>query len=128
MTLSAGAYASEIIRSGILSVPKGQLEAAYAIGLTFSQAMRRYILPQAFSKSIPNFTNVFIGFLHATSLAFFLSVKELTGVANIVASINLKFLEAFIAVGLIYWGVSAIVEWLAHRLEKRVTFYNKGGI
>jgi len=124
--LSAGAYASEIIRSGILSVPKGQLEAAYAVGLTFSQAMRRYILPQAFSKSIPNFTNVFIGFLHATSLAFFLSVKELTGVANIVASINLKFLEAFIAVGLIYWGVSAIVEWLAHRLEKRVTFYNKG--
>ena len=45
-------------------------------------------------------------------------MKELTGVANIVASINLKFLEAFIAVGLIYWGVSAIVEWLAHRLEK----------
>lgn len=71
LTLSAGAYASEIIRSGILSVPKGQLEAAYAVGLTFSQAMRRYILPQAFSKSIPNFTNVFIGFLHATSLAFF---------------------------------------------------------
>ena len=128
LTLSAGAYASEIIRSGILSVPKGQLEAAYAVGLTFSQAMRRYILPQAFSKSIPNFTNVFIGFLHATSLAFFLSVKELIGVANIVASINLKFLEAFIAVGLIYWGVSVIVEWLAHRLEKRVTAYNKGGI
>jgi len=128
LTLSAGAYASEIIRSGILSVPKGQLEAAYAVGLTFSQAMRRYILPQAFSKSIPNFTNVFIGFLHATSLAFFLSVKELTGVANIVASKNLKFLEAFIAVGLIYWGVSAVVEWLAHRLERKVTAYNKGGI
>lgn len=128
LTLSAGAYASEIIRSGILSVPIGQLEAAYAVGLTFSQAMRRYILPQAFSKSIPNFTNVFIGFLHATSLAFFLSVKELTGAANIVASINLKFLEAFIAVGLIYWGVSASIEWLAHHLEKRVTAYNKGGI
>ncbi|MCY9547545.1 amino acid ABC transporter permease [Lysinibacillus xylanilyticus] len=128
LTLSAGAYASEIIRSGILSVPRGQLEAAYAVGLTFSQAMRRYILPQAFSKSIPNFTNVFIGFLHATSLAFFLSVKELTGVANIVASINLKFLEAFIAVGLIYWSVSAIVEWLAHRIEKRVTAYSRGGV
>lgn len=128
LTLSAGAYASEIIRSGILSVPKGQLEAAYAVGLTFSQAMRRYILPQAFSKSIPNFTNVFIGFLHATSLAFFLSVKELTGVANIVASKNLKFFEAFIAVGLIYWGVSAVVEWLAHSLERKVTAYNKGGI
>ncbi len=128
LTLSAGAYASEIIRSGILGVPKGQLEAAYAVGLTFSQAMRRFILPQAFSQSIPNFTNVFIGFLHATSLAFFVSIKELTGVANIVASVNLKFLEAFIAVGLIYWGVSAIIEWIAHRIEKRMTAYSKGGI
>lgn len=76
LTLSAGAYASEIIRSGILSVPKGQLEAAYAIGLTFTQAMRRYILPQAFGQSIPNLTNVFIGFLHATSLAFFYLLKS----------------------------------------------------
>ncbi len=124
-----GAYASEIIRSGILAVPKGQLEAAYAIGLTFPpQAMRRYILPQAFGQSIPNLTNVFIGFLHATSLAFFLSIKELTGVANIIASMNLKFLESFIAVGIIYWGgISIIVEWVSHRIEKRVTAYSKGG-
>lgn len=128
LTLSAGAYASEIIRSGILGVPQGQLEAAYAVGPTFSQAMRRLILPQAFSQSIPNFTNVFIGFLHATSLAFFVSIKELTGAANIVASVNLKFLEAFIAVGLIYWGVSIVVEWFAHQIEKRVTAYSKGGI
>ncbi|MEK5331818.1 MULTISPECIES: amino acid ABC transporter permease [unclassified Lysinibacillus] len=128
LTLSAGAYASEIIRSGILSVPKGQLEAAYAVGMTFSQAMRRLILPQAFSKSIPNFTNVFIGFLHATSLAFFVSIKELTGAANIVASVNLKFLEAFIAVGLIYWSVSIVVEWIAHLIEKRVTAYSKGSV
>ncbi|WP_339259432.1 amino acid ABC transporter permease [Lysinibacillus sp. FSL K6-3209] len=128
LTLSAGAYASEIIRSGILGVPQGQLEAAYAVGLTFSQAMRRLILPQAFSQSIPNFTNVFIGFLHATSLAFFVSIKELTGAANIVASVNLKFLEAFIAVGLIYWGVSIIVEWFAHQIEHRVTAYRKGSI
>lgn len=128
LTLSAGAYASEIIRSGILGVPQGQLEAAYAVGLTFSQAMRRLILPQAFSQSIPNFTNVFIGFLHATSLAFFVSIKELTGAANIVASVNLKFLEAFIAVGLIYWGVSIVVEWFAHQIEKRVMAYSKGGI
>ncbi len=127
LTLSAGAYASEIIRSGILSVPKGQLEAAYAIGLTFTQAMRRYILPQAFGQSIPNLTNVFIGFLHATSLAFFLSIKELTGAANIVASVNLKFLESFIAVGIIYWGISIVAEWISHRLEKRVTAYRKGG-
>ncbi len=44
------------------------------------------------------------------------------------ASVNLKFLEAFIAVGLIYWGVSAVIELIAHRIEKRVTAYSKGGI
>ncbi|UZN01157.1 ABC transporter permease subunit [Lysinibacillus sp. MHQ-1] len=59
------------MRSGILSVPKGQLEAAYAIGLTFTQAMRRYVLPQAFGKSIPNFTNVFIGFFTCHIISFF---------------------------------------------------------
>lgn len=128
LTLSAGAYLSEIIRSGILSVPKGQVEAAYSVGLTFAQTMRRILLPQAFSKSIPNFTNVIVGFLHATSLAFFVSVEELTGVANIVASVNLKFLEAFIAVGIIYWVVSAVIELIAHRIEKKVNAYSNGGI
>lgn len=71
LTLSAGAYASEIIRSGILAVPKGQLEAAYAIGLTFPQAMRRYILPQAFGQSIPNLTNVFYRFFTCYFISIF---------------------------------------------------------
>lgn len=128
LTLSAGAYLSEIIRSGILSVPKGQVEAAYSVGLTFTQTMRRILLPQAFGKSIPNFTNVIIGFLHATSLAFFVSVEELTGAANIVASVNLKFLEAFIAAGIIYWVVSALIELIAHVIEKKVNAYSNGGI
>ena len=70
---------------------------------------------------------MFLLVLHATSLAFFLSIKELTGVANIIASMNLKFLESFIAVGLIYWVISIIVEWVSHRIEIRVTAYSKGG-
>lgn len=128
LTLSAGAYLSEIIRSGILSVTKGQIEAASSIGMTVFQVMKRIIIPQALGKSIPNFTNVLIGYLHATSLAFLVSIKELTGVANIVASVNLKFLEAFIAVGIIYWAVSILIEIFAHFIEKKVMVYSKDGI
>lgn len=128
LSLSAGAYLSEIIRSGIISVSSGQMEAAYSVGMNKWQAMKRIILPQALAHSIPNFTNVFVGFLHTSSIAFLVSQKELTGAANIVASTNLKFLEAFIAAGLIYWGLTILVERISFLLEKRVTAYNRGGV
>jgi len=128
LSLAAGAYLSEIIRSGIISVSTGQLEAAYSVGMTKLQAMFRIVLPQALAQSIPNFTNIFVGFLHTSSIAFLVSEKELTGAANIVASTNLKFLEAFIAAGIIYWGLTIIVEGISLLLEKRVTSYSRGGV
>jgi L-cystine transport system permease protein len=128
LSLAAGAYLSEIIRSGIISVSTGQMEAAYSVGMNKFQAMIRIILPQALAQSIPNFTNITIGFLHTTSIAFLVSQKELTGAANIVASTNLKFLEAFIAAGLIYWGLTILVEGLSYLLEKKATAYNRGGV
>ncbi|MFL6556487.1 MAG: amino acid ABC transporter permease [Bacillus sp. (in: firmicutes)] len=128
LTLAAGSYLSEIIRSGIISVSNGQMEAAYSVGMTRFQAMIRIILPQALAQSIPNFTNIFVGFLHTSSIAFLVSEKEVTGAANIVASVNLKFLEAFIAAGIIYWGLTILVEGLSFLLEKRVTAYNRGGV
>lgn len=128
ITLAAGSYLSEIIRSGIISVSNGQMEAAYSVGMTKFQAMIRIILPQALAQSIPNFTNIFVGFLHTSSIAFLVSQKEVTGAANIVASVNLKFLEAFIAVGIIYWGITILVEGISFLLEKKVTAYNRGGV
>src|SRR4051812_18719218 len=128
LSLAAGAYLSEIIRSGIISVSTGQMEAAYSVGMNKFQAMIRIILPQALAQSIPNFTNITIGFLHTSSIAFLVSQKELTGAANIVASTNLKFLEAFIAAGLIYWGLTILVEGLSYLLEKKATAYNRGGV
>ncbi|MED4227805.1 amino acid ABC transporter permease [Neobacillus cucumis] len=128
LSLAAGAYLSEIIRSGIISVSNGQLEAAYSVGMTQFQAMFRIVLPQALAQSVANFTNIFVGFLHTSSIAFLVSEKELTGAANIVASTNLKFLEAFIAAGIIYWGLTVIVEGISFLLEKRVTSYRRGGV
>jgi L-cystine transport system permease protein len=126
LSLSAGAYLSEVIRSGITSVSKGQIEAAYSIGMNTFQVMVRIVLPQA--QSIPNFTNIFIGFLHTSSIAFIVSQKELTGAANIVASTNLKFLEAFIAAGIIYWVLTILVEGLSSLTEKKATAYTRGGV
>lgn len=128
LSLTAGAYLSEVIRAGISSVAKGQMEAAYSIGMNTFQAMGRILFPQALAKSIPNLTNISIGFLHMTSIAFLVSQKELTGSANIVASSNLKFLEAFIAAGLIYWGLSIIFEGISYFIEKRAKEYSKGGV
>jgi L-cystine transport system permease protein len=125
-SLNAGAYMSEIIRSGILAVNKGQIEAAYSIGMSSVQTIRRIIIPQAFAAAIPNLTNIFVGFLHASSIAFIVSLKELNGAANIVASSNLKFLEAYIAAALIYWGLTIIVEQVAAWIERRVHVYEKG--
>lgn len=128
LSLAAGAYLSEIIRSGIISVSNGQMEAAYSFGMNKFQAVYRIILPQALAQSIPNFTNIFVGFLHTSSIAFLVSQKEVTGAANIVASTNLKFLEAYIAAGLIYWGMTMLVEWISFLIEKKATFYSRGGV
>ncbi|MDQ0246679.1 L-cystine transport system permease protein [Bacillus fengqiuensis] len=127
-SLTAGAYMSEVIRSGILAVNRGQIEAAYSVGMSASQAMRRIVFPQAFAAVLPNLCNLFVGFLHTSSIAFIVSQKELNGAANIVASTNLKFLEAYIAAAIIYWILTIAAEWITARLEKRVTLYNRGGV
>ncbi|MCC0564248.1 amino acid ABC transporter permease [Brevibacillus borstelensis] len=127
-SLTAGAYMSEIIRSGILSVNQGQVEAAYAVGMSTRLALWRIVLPQAIGIILPNLCNLFIGFLHTSTFAFTVSQMELLGKANVVASVNLKFLEAFIAAALIYWGMTIIAERITAFLEKRVTAYNRGGI
>ena len=128
LSLNAGAFLSEILRSGILSVSKDQIEAATSLGMTTLQLFKRIILPQAFVTIIPNLTNMIIGFLHASSIAFLVSVKEITGTANIVASSNLKYLEAFIALGMIYWFISIVFEWIGTVIEKKLTAHLRQGV
>ncbi|MED3977650.1 amino acid ABC transporter permease [Priestia megaterium] len=128
LSFTAGAYMSEIIRSGLLAVEKGQIEAAYSIGMNRFQSMKRIVFPQAFALSLPNLCNIFIGFLHTSSIAFIVSQKELNGAANIVASNNLKFLEAYIAAALIYWMLTMLIEGITALLERKLTVYNRGGV
>ncbi len=125
LSFTAGSYMSEIIRSGFASVSKGQVEAAYTIGMSTFQVIKRIILPQALAQSVPTITNLTIGFLHTTSIAFLVSQKEITGAANIIAAKNLKFLEAFIAAGIIYWGITLVIELISYMVEKKATSYTR---
>ncbi len=128
LSLTAGAYMTEILRSGIMAVDTGQAEAAYSIGLTRGQMIRRVILPQAFMISLPNFTNIGIGFLHTTSIAAIVAVPEITGTATIAASDNYAFLEAFIGAAVIYWGLTLILEAVNSLAEKRAARYQGGAL
>ncbi|MFD1174925.1 amino acid ABC transporter permease [Paenibacillus puldeungensis] len=127
-SITAGAYMAEVIRSGLLAVSRGQLEAAYSIGMTTTQALRRIVFPQALAASLPNLSNSVIGMLHGSTLAFTVSVVEINAKAQIVASTNWKFFEAYLAAAVIYWGLTLLIEKVTALLEKRINLYNRGGV
>ncbi|WP_434778165.1 amino acid ABC transporter permease [Neisseria sp. Ec49-e6-T10] len=120
-SLNVGAYLSETIRSAIQSVPKGQMEAAYSIGMTTPQALRKIIFPQALVNALPNIGNQFIMLLKDTSLAFVASVPEIIGQAKIVAARTSQFFEVYIVAALMYWAICLVVERVVILLERRLT-------
>jgi L-cystine transport system permease protein len=122
-TLNVGAYSSETIRAAILSVDKGQLEAALAIGMTRLQAMRRIVLPQALTVALPSFGNTAIALVKDTSLAFLVSVVELMGKAKILGARGFQFFEVYVVAALVYWGVCLLIERAVAALERRVRRY-----
>ncbi|GGI15397.1 amino acid ABC transporter permease [Gottfriedia solisilvae] len=127
-SITAGAYLSEVVRAGITSIERGQIEAAYSVGMTTTQALKRIIFPQAFAISLPNLSNTFIGMLHGSTLAFIVSVVDINAKAQIVASTNWKFFEAYIAAALIFWGITIVIEKMTSLLEKRFSVFSRGGV
>ncbi|MGG4143759.1 amino acid ABC transporter permease [Paenibacillus algorifonticola] len=127
-SITAGAYMSEVVRAGILAVNRGQMEAAYSIGMTTPQALRRIVLPQALAVCLPNLSNNLIGMLHGSTLAFTVSVVEINAQAQIVAATNWKFLEAYIAAAVLFWGMTILIEQATAWLERRINKYNRGGV
>jgi L-cystine transport system permease protein len=122
-SLNVGAYASEIIRASILSVPKGQWEAGYAIGMTHRQALLRIILPQATRVSIPPLSNTFISLVKDTSLASLILVTELFRKSQEIAARTYEFLQLYITAALLYWIVCFILSLIQGRIEKRLDRY-----
>ncbi len=125
-SLNVGAYLSETIRSAILSVSKGQIEAAQALGMTTPQLMGRIIIPQASIVALPNLGNTFIALLKDTSLAFAASVPEIIGQAKIAAARSSKFFEAYILAAIMYWVICIILEQLMNLGERRLRRHERG--
>lgn len=119
-SLNIGAYASETIRAAILSVPKGQWEAGYTIGMTYMQTFRRIILPQAFRVAVPPLSNTFISLFKDTSLASVVTITELFRAAQQIANARYDFLPVYIEAALIYWVFCFFLFVAQAGLEKRL--------
>lgn len=119
-SLDEAAYLSETFRSSLEAVDRGQLEAAYAVGMTRIQALRKIILPQAVVVAVPNFGNLFIGMVKGSSLAYMVAVSEIMGVANVEASAGLDYIESFLMTSVLYWAICSIFERIFRSLENRL--------
>ncbi|MFC5069127.1 amino acid ABC transporter permease [Flaviflagellibacter deserti] len=119
-TLNVGAYTSEIIRAVISSVPKGQWEAAYSIGMTWPQALRRTVLPQAARTAVPPLSNTFISLVKDTSLAAAITVPELFQAAQRIVATTYEPLILYVEAALIYLALSSVLSVLQERLEIRL--------
>ena len=119
---------SEILRSAILTVDKGQLEAAQAIGLTTSQAYVRIIFPQALQSALPNLANLVINIVKGTSLVFVMTIKDITAIARVEASYGYQYFESYFVIFLQYILICGLIQWGFSILEKRYIQREKGQV
>src|SRR5918999_3805479 len=115
------AYLAEIVRAGIQSIARGQVEAANATGLSDRQTMRLIVLPQALRNMIPALVTQFIVLLKDTSLASIIGYIDLTKAAQIVNNREIRPFELYLFIAVIYWSVSYAMSCYAQRLERRLS-------
>lgn len=120
LAINEAAYNAEIIRASLQSVDKGQIEAASSLGMTYFQALRRIILPEAIVVALPSLGNSFIGLIKGTSLAFTCAVVEMTAQGKIIAGRSFRYFEVYISLALIYWAITIVVEQLIKFAEKKI--------
>jgi polar amino acid transport system permease protein len=119
--VNEGAYISEIVRGGILSVDNGQREAAAAIGMSRGKTMRRIVLPQALRVIVPPLGNEFIALLKYSSLAYAISYSELLNSANKIYTVNFKVIELLFTASLWYIVLTTVFTLLQQVLERRLS-------
>lgn len=126
LSLNAGAYLAEIFRAGIQSIPKGQMEAGRALGLSYYQVMFRIIIPQTYRRIIPPVVNEFSALTKETSLVSVISLSELLYVTQRIGAKYLRPWEVYFWAALGYLIVVLVLSFTASRLEKRLE--EKGGV
>lgn len=118
--INSGAYIAEIVRSGIMSIDKGQMEAGRSIGLNYADTMRFIIMPQAFKNILPALGNELITLLKETSIVTVIGLKDLTKGAMIIQSKTYQALVPFLAIAAIYLVLVLFLSWLMGILERRL--------
>jgi glutamate/aspartate transport system permease protein len=114
------AYFCEIMRAGIQSIPKGQVNSAYALGLTYGQAMRLVILPQAFRNMIPLLLTQTIILFQDTSLVYVISATDFVGAASKIAQRDGRLIEMYLFVAAVYFVLCYTLSYLVKRLQKKI--------
>jgi glutamate/aspartate transport system permease protein len=114
------AYFCEIMRAGIQSIPRGQVYSAYALGLTYGQAMRLVILPQAFRNMIPVLLTQTIILFQDTSLVYVISATDFTGAASKIAQRDGRLIEMYLFVAVVYFVLCYTLSYAVKRLQKKI--------
>ena len=118
--LNSGAYVSEIMRSGINSVDKGQLEAGRAVGLTFTVAMIKIVIPQAVKNIIPTLGNEFISLVKETSVASFVTVVDLYRSFQYIGAAMYSYFIPYLVLALVYIVIIVIITIIVRLIERRL--------
>lgn len=122
-SLNVGGYAAEVVRAAILSVPKGQWEASYMIGMSRRMSLRRVILPQASRVAVPPLSNTFISLVKDTSLASLILVTELFREAQQIAAFSQEFMVLYVEAAIVYWVICLVLSSGQSTLERRLDQY-----
>lgn len=120
LAIFSGAFIAEIVRGGIQSIPKGQMEAARSSGMTHFQAMKFIILPQAFRKTLPPMASQFILLIKDSSLVSTISAVDLTLKATNLAAISYRYIEIWSFVAVVYFAVTFTLSLIIRQFEKRL--------
>ena len=125
--INSGAYVAEIFRSGIMAIDEGQFEAGRALGFSYVDTMRYVVIPQAFKNVLPALANEFIVLLKETSVAGYVTVRDLTMGGDIIRSVTYSPFLPLLAVAAIYLAMVLFFTWLVSKLEKKLRSTEKRG-
>jgi len=119
LSINSSAYVAEIIRAGIQAVDKGQMEASRSLGLSYSQTMRRVIIPQAVKNVLPAIGNEFVTIVKESSIVSIIGITDLMRITNIMKSQTFRIFEALIFAAVLYLAVTFTISKILHKVEKR---------
>ncbi|MBF1210374.1 MAG: amino acid ABC transporter permease [Gemella morbillorum] len=120
LSINSGAYVSEIFRSGILAIDKGQMEAGRSLGLSYFQTMKFIILPQALKNSLPALGNEFISLVKESSIVYFVGVADIMFAANTIKNATYETFGPYLIAAAIYFIITSVLSFLVKRLEKKL--------